>query len=362
VRKSKHPHVYKSSLFAITLILVFLGAVSVANVSAPDAISLYSDKFYFAKQYLFWASLGIVSMIVVSRIDINYWKKIAVPFYFFSLGLLVLVLIPGIGSQIYGARRWIVFGGFSIQPSEVAKLALAIYIAKVSSSQKGVLSYLVPLGLTFLLIILEPDLGTALIIVAIGMSQIFISGINMLYVSAVSILGGVLTSLIIFFSDYRKQRLITFLQQTSDPLGEGYHIRQILLALGSGGLFGIGLGQSRQKFSFLPEVCTDSAFAIIAEELGFVGALVIFSLFMFYIYQGIKIAISAREDFQKVLVVGLITWIGGQIFLNVGSTVALIPLTGVPLPFLSCGGSSLVMILIATGILLAIARDNEKKK
>ncbi|MFC1649146.1 FtsW/RodA/SpoVE family cell cycle protein [Patescibacteria group bacterium] len=359
--KYKHrPHT--NNLFIITLVLVFLGLVSVANVSAPNAITLHADKFYFAKQHIIWATVGIGALIGVSMISTSLWKKLTVPLFFASIILLVLVLVPSVGSEIFGARRWIVIGGFSIQPSEISKLALVLFVAKVASSKKGYLSYFLPIGITSFLIILQPDLGTTLLIVAIGMSQVFISGVNPIYVGAMSFLGGLLATFFVIFSDYRKQRLLTFLHQTSDPLGEGYHIRQILIALASGGIFGVGLGQSRQKYLFLPEVCTDSVFAIIAEEVGFVGAMLILFLLLLYLYQGIKIAWSADDVFDKVLSVGLLTWIGGQMFLNIGSMVALIPLTGIPLPFFSCGGSSLVMILIATGILLSISKNAKAKK
>ena len=168
--------------------------------------------------------------------------------------------------------------------------------------------------------------------------------------------------ILIITSDYRRDRLLTFLEQTQDPLGKGYHIRQILFALGSGGIFGVGLGQSRQKYLFLPEAATDSIFAVIAEELGFVGALILIILLLVFIYKALRIVANAPDKFSQVLSAGLITWIGGQIFLNIASMVALVPLTGSPLPFISYGGSSLVTVLIATGILLNISRYESKAK
>jgi cell division protein FtsW len=199
-------------------------------------------------------------------------------------------------------------------------------------------------------------LGTTIIVGAIGMTQIFLSGINLFYFFGAAALGGLAGFLLIVTSSYRKARLLSFLEQTQDPLGRSYHIRQILLALGSGGLFGVGLGQSRQKFLFLPEAATDSIFAIIAEEVGFIGAAVLLVLFALWVYKGLKIVRAAPDKFSQILSAGIVAWIGGQTFLNIGSMVALVPLTGVPLPFISYGGSALVMVLLASGILLNISR------
>jgi cell division protein FtsW len=236
------------------------------------------------------------------------------------------------------------------------KFGLAIYLAKVAESGKKPLAYFVPLALVCGLIMLQPDLGTTLVVATIGVSQIFVSGVPLLYFAG-SMLAGILGVLgLILTSPYRRDRLLTFFEVTSDPLGKAYHIRQILLALGSGGLFGLGIGQSRQKYLFLPEASTDSIFAAIAEEVGFVGSVVLICLFGYFLFKAFSIASRAKDKYAQILAVGIASWIGGQVFLNFSSMVALTPLTGIPLPFFSFGGTSLVMILVGCGILLNISK------
>lgn len=349
-------------LFVLALILTVLGLIAVADASSPAALINFSDRFYYAKQQLVWGLIGVCSLLVVSKIHYSFWEKIALPFFIASLLLLVLVLIPGIGVKVLGARRWIVLGSVSFQPSEFVKLALAIYLAKVAAQDKKTLSYFLPIALVAVLIMLQPDLGTTLVVVVMAMVQAFVSGISLLHLAGGIIVGGVASLIAIFVSDYRRDRLLTFLQQSRDPLGKSYHIRQVLLALGSGGIFGVGLGQSRQKFLFLPEAATDSIFAVIAEEVGFIGAIILIGLFAAFVFRGLKIATNAPDRFSKILGTGIVVWIGTQAFLNIGSMVALVPLTGVPLPFFSYGGSALTMVLIATGILLNISKYEERQR
>ena len=353
--KKQKKEVDRGLLF-LTLILTVIGLVAVADASAPQAVNIFGDKFYFAKQQIVWGLLGIATLFVASRIHYSLWQKLAIPIFVAGLVLLIVVLIPSIGTQALGARRWIFLGPISIQPSEVIKFGLALYLAKLASKARNFLAYFVPLILAAGLIMLQPDLGTTIIVGVIGMTQIFLSGINFFYFLGAAGLGALASFVLIMTSSYRRARLLSFFEQTQDPLGRSYHIRQILLALGSGGLFGVGLGQSRQKYLFLPEAATDSVFAIIAEEVGFLGASVLILLFAFWVYKGLKIARAAPDKFSQIASVGLVAWIGGQTFLNIGSMVALVPLTGVPLPFISYGGSALVMVLLASGILLNISR------
>ncbi len=274
-----------------------------------------------------------------------------------------MVLLQRFGMSALGARRWISIGSINFQPSEIIKLTICIYFAKVAAGKKGPLSYLIPLVLIAGLVMLQPDLGTTLVILVIGFSQIFIADVNLLYIFGSAILGIIGTVLLILLSPYRRARLTTFFEMTDDPLGKSYHIRQVLLALGSGGIFGVGFGASRQKYLFLPEASTDSIFAVIAEELGLIGGIMIIFVFIFFVMRGLKIAKAAPDKFSSVLAAGISAWIGGQAFLNIGSMVSLVPLTGIPLPFISYGGSSLVMILTACGILLNISKftNNEQK-
>ncbi len=347
------------------LILIFsfvaLGLISVADVSIPQALNMTGDRFFFLKQQAVWSVIGLIVLVTASKIHYSFWEKIATPFFGISILLLLVVLLPSLGFSALGARRWIPLGFFSVQPSEIIKLSLCIYLAKVASKNMKLLSYFVPFVLVASLVMLQPDLGTTMVIAFIGLSQIFVSGVNLLYFGGALITGAVTVLGLILLSPYRKDRLLTFFEVTRDPFGKSYHIRQILLALGSGGIFGVGLGASRQKYLFLPEASTDSIFAVIAEELGLVGAMVIIGLFAYFVFKGMKIAVRAPDKFSQVLSVGITVWVGSQAFLNIASMVALTPLTGIPLPFFSYGGSSLVMILAACGILLSVSRYAKKE-
>ena len=358
----KQNNIADKKLFVLTLVLTVLGLIFVADASSPAALSNFSDRFYYVKQQAVWGFIGLGALLIVSKIRYSFWEKIATPLFIASILLLILVLIPGIGVKVMGARRWIVLGTYSFQPSEFVKLALSIYIAKVAASEKGSLSYLLPIVIIAGLIMLQPDLGTTLVIASAGMAQIFIAGVNLLHFIGAVVVGVLSSFLSVVTSSYRRDRLMTFLQQSKDPLGKSYHIRQILLGLGSGGIFGVGLGQSRQKFLFLPEAATDSIFAVIAEEIGFIGSVVLIILFLVYIFRGLKIAAAAPDIFSKVLAAGIVVWIGVQVFLNIGSMVAFVPLTGIPLPFFSHGGTALTMTLLATGILLNISKHESKQK
>lgn len=344
---------------------MFVGLLAVADASAPQALSKYGDKFYLFKEQLVWAAVGFAGMFITSKINYKFWEKVATPLFLISITLLLLVLLPKLGFKALGARRWIDAGLFSFQPSELIKLSLSMFLAKVAAKNKKTVAYFAPLILISGLIMLQPDLGTTIIVAIIGLSQIFVSGVDLKYFFT-SLLIGVLGVLgLIFISPYRRERLMTFLQAERDPLGSSYHIKQVLLGLGSGGIFGVGLGSSRQKYLFLPESSTDSIFAIIAEELGLLGALIIIFLFIFFIYKGLSLAKNSQDTFGKILAVGITAWIGGQAFLNIASMVALVPLTGIPLPFISYGGSSLVTVLGACGILLNISKyafDSQKHK
>lgn len=351
----------KKLVFLVSLLTV-LGLIAVADASAPQALNIFSDKLYFVKQQLIWAVLGFAIFVVVSKIHYSFWEKIATPFFFATVALLIVVLFPGVGSRLLGARRWIVLGPISFQPSEIIKFSLAIYLAKVASSGKSLVSYFLPIGIVAGLIMLQPDLGTTLVVAGESLAQLFVAGMNVFIFAGAGILGAGAATLLILTSSYRKERLLTFLAQTTDPLGSSYHIRQILLALGSGGIFGVGLGESRQKYLFLPEAATDSIFAVIGEEIGFIGGVLLILIFAYFLYLGLGVAKNAPDKFSGVLVTGIISWIGFQVFLNIGSMVGLVPLTGVPLPFFSYGGSALVMILVACGILVSVSKHVRTNK
>jgi cell division protein FtsW len=353
---SKQKKSVDKKLLFLIFTFVVIGLIAVADASAPQALNSFGDKFFLFRQQLVWAGMGLAALFITSKIKYTFWEKLATPIFFVSLILLLVVLLPNLGFSALGARRWLFFGSLNFQPSEVIKFTICIYFAKAASRAKGALSYFAPLVVVVILIMLQPDLGTTLMIVMIGLSQIFVSSVNLWYLLGAAVFGLLSGIPIVLLSSYRKERLLTYLQITEDPLGKSYHMRQILLGLGSGGIFGVGLGASRQKYSFLPEASTDSIFAVVAEELGLIGGMVIIALFIYFVMRALRIARNAPDTFSKTLAIGITTWIGGQAFLNIASMVALVPLTGIPLPFISYGGSSLVMILAACGILLNISR------
>lgn len=349
-------------LLFITLALVAFGLVMILNVSVVEATRIFGDKFYFAKKQVLWVLAGVFSMFFLSRIPPKFFERIAVPLFFFTVFLLIAVFIPGIGLSISGARRWIGIGPLIVQPSELAKFSLVLYSAYLFSKQRHILSFLFAVGVIIGLVAIEPDLGTALVLGATAVIIYFASGAPIAYFLGIIPLLGALTLFFALGSEYRRARIFTFLNPSSDPLGTSYHIRQILIALGSGGLFGVGLGQSRQKYLFLPEPTTDSIFAIIGEELGFLGASLVLCAFLFFIVRGLIIASRLESRFSRLLAAGIVGWIGSQAFVNLAAMVALIPLTGIPLPFVSYGGSSLVAALSGVGILLSLSRNQEKRR
>jgi cell division protein FtsW len=343
-------------LLILTFILVVFGVIMVGNVSVVEAYQDFGDKFYYLKLQAQWAALGILGLLGGLFFNFKRLRGFAFPLLLATIFFLIAVLIPGVGIKALGAKRWLGVGPFRFQPSELAKFAFILWAAAFLSNKKKTLPFLGILGLLGGLIILQPDLGTAIILVVSGMIVYFVSGAPIWEIGVLGILGVLAGLGLIFSSPYRKERFLTFLNPSRDPLGASYHIRQILIALGSGGLWGVGLGQSRQKYEYIPMATTDSIFAIIAEEVGFLGAMVLVLLFLVFIWRGLKIAKEAPDEFSRLLAVGITSWIGFQALLNLGAMTALIPLTGIPLPFISYGGSSLVLSLVAVGILANISK------
>jgi len=347
-------------LLVISVALTAIGLVAIADVSAPIAIADFYDKYYFVKQQMVWAVVGLAMLVILANVKYTFWEYLAAPLFYASLFLLLLVFVPGLGSYVYGARRWLILGPISFQPSEFVKLSLSLYLAKVVSKDKKIFANFLPIIIVSILVMLQPDLGTTLVLVSIGMAEIFVSGVSLApYLIAIVI--SVLSSfLLVITSKYRKARLFTFINQAQDPLQVEYHMRQVLIALGAGGVFGVGLGQSRQKYLFLPQTATDSIFAVIAEETGFVGASLLVVFYLFFVLAVFRISRNAPDKFSQTFSVGVATWLGFQAFLNIGSMVAVVPLTGITLPFISYGGSSLVSVLIAIGIILNISKYAKK--
>ncbi len=346
-------------LLLSVIMLTLFGVLMVYDSSVAIAIRDFGNQYYYAVEQSKWLGIGLVALFICSLIDYHIWYKLAVPFLFVTILFLIVVFIPGIGVHALGARRWINFGFFILQPAELAKLVLVMYLsAWFSVREKGrLLAFLVLLSTVVGLVIIEPDLGTSIIIVTISIILYFAAGApikHFLFLMPVLIAGVLVLAVI---SPYRMARLTTFLHPERDPQGSSYHIRQALLAVGSGGWFGVGVGQSRQKYEYLPEANTDSIFAIIGEEIGFVGALGVILMFVFISWRGFRIAKRAPDAFGKLLAIGVTSWISMQAVINLSAMVALMPLTGIPLPFISYGGSSLIIIMVAVGIVLNISRQ-----
>lgn len=349
-------------LLLLTLGLTAFGVLMIFEASSVIAQETFGDKFYLMKSQLLWSIFGIVIMIILSKVHYHFWKKISFFLFLISIFLLFLVLVPGLGLKLLGGRRWLNFFGFVFQPAELAKISIIIYFSSFFEKKKGTLRFLFLIGVITILLMLEPDLGTTVIIVGGSLLVYFLSGANLLEIFLFLIFGFFGGLFLIFFSPYRLERLKVFLNPNLDPQGSSYHLRQVILALGSGGIWGRGLGQSRQKFLFLPEAATDSIFAVIAEEIGFTGTFFLLCFFLFFFFRGLKISQTAQDKFGHLLAGGITGFIFVQTFLNLGSMVSLLPLTGVPLPFISYGGSSLVVILAGVGILLNISKFRLKSK
>ncbi len=348
------------ALLASVFILTIFGLYMIYDASSYVAFRDFADKYRYFKDQIFWVFIGFVALSIVSFFDYHKYYNLALPILIGSIILLFMVFIPGLGIKVLGASRWINLGFFVIQPSEFVKLALTIYLAAwFSAKEKGrFIAFLLLIGLVIFLVMLQPDMGTAVIILGEGMILYFLSGgsvWHLLSLVPVVVLGGLA---LIITEPYRMKRLATFLNPESGIQGASYHLRQILIALGSGGLIGVGLGNSLQKYAYLPESTTDSIFAIIGEELGFIGAVVLILILLFIIYRGFYIAVRAKDTFGKLLAGGITSFIAIQTIVNLGAQTALLPLTGVPLPFISYGGSALIINLVSIGILLNISRQS----
>ncbi len=343
---------------AAVVVLSLFGILMVYDSSVAIAIRDFGNQYYYAREQVKWLGLGYVVLTVFSFVDYRVWRPLALPVLLATLVLLLMVFLPGIGVRALGAHRWINFGFFILQPAELAKLSIILYLSAwfTTRARERFFSFLFLLGMVVGLVLLEPDLGTSIILISIALLLYFFSGAPIWHFGFIIPMLAVGVVGLAMLSPYRAARLTTFLHPEQDPLGSSYHIRQALLGLGSGGWFGMGIGQSRQKYEYLPEANTDSIFAIIGEEVGFVGALAVILLFLFLIWRGFRTAKRAPDTFGRLLALGVTSWISVQAIINLSAMIALLPLTGVPLPFISYGGSSLIIMLAAVGILLNISR------
>ncbi len=357
---------------ATLLVLVMFGTVMVFSASfALGVRQPGSNGYSYLVRHLMWLAVGLAGMTVAYSIDYRVWRRVSLLGMLLALGLLGLVLVPGIGVEIWGAQRWIRFGPLLVQPAEVAKLALVVYLAdwlarkgaRVRQFSYGFVPFTLLIGLLVGLVMLQPDLGSSIVLAAIGISMFFVAGVPLFQFALLVLSGAAALLLLALSAPYRRDRLLLFLSPDRDLLdpegkllGLGWQIAQARLAFGSGGLFGVGLGASRQKFLWLFAAHSDAIYAVIGEELGLVGCLFVIGLYLFLAWRGYRIACRAPDSFGALLAVGITTWVLGQAAINIGGITSTIPFTGIPLPFLSYGGSSLAVTLTAMGVLLNISR------
>ncbi|MBI2984475.1 MAG: putative lipid II flippase FtsW [Candidatus Kerfeldbacteria bacterium] len=353
-------------ILGLTIIaLLLFGLVMLASAGSVLGYQRFGDSNFFAKRQMVSILVGLVFFFIAYRLDYHRWQQWSVPILVVTVALLLAVFLPGLGSYFLGARRWINFGWFLVQPSELAKLTMVIYLAawferrphQLNEVQATLVPFLTTVGLVAGLILAEPDLGTTTIVLVTSMVLYFVAGGPWRYLFAFGTAGLALFLMIIKLAPYRAQRFTVFLNPNLDPLGIGYHINQALLAIGSGGLFGLGLGHSRQKFNYLPEPAGDSIFAVVAEELGWIFVTIFVLAWMIFLHRGLSIARQAPDRFGQLVATGITSWLGFQAFLNIGALSGVVPLTGVPLPFLSHGGSAIITGLTAIGILMNISRQ-----
>jgi cell division protein FtsW len=350
-------------LLSVTL-LTALGLVMVLSASSVSAFAQYGSSFLFFKKQLIYAAVGTVLAVGVARMRYQAWLKLWVPLLGLSVALLVLVLRPSTGTTVGGAARWIPLGPITLQPSEIAKLAVVTATAAILSKNirylDDVIMWAIPLmfvvGSVSVLIMLQPDLGTMMIIALSVSVMAFVAGVRLRTLGIAAVLGLAAGALLIMKAGYRRTRFLSFLHPFNDPRNSGWQIVQSLIALGSGHLFGVGLGASRQKWMYVPNAHTDFIFSILGEELGLMGELLVLSLFAGLVYAGIRIALRAPDTFGRILAGGITAWLGLQALINMGAVTGVLPITGVPLPFMSFGGSSLIVSLVAVGILVSVGR------
>lgn len=342
----------KSPLLFLTLALIIIGIIFISISSLSEANSTIGDKYFFLKKQSIWLAAGFFIYIVFSKINLEKIKKIIFPLYVLSIIALILVLIPGLGNEVLGARRWLNLGLFPIQPSEIVKFTSILFFPFLFSQEKNrnLKTLIIYLSIPFILIISEPNLSTSLLISGIVISIYYASGGEIKGLVKLIIVFAIISSLLVFTSPYRRARFMTLIKPNDQQSSTSYHSNQIIIALGSGGLTGKGFANSEQKNRFLPKIATDSILAIIGEETGFIGLSLVLYLYVSLITYFFKLARVIPDQFHSLMVMGIGSWIAFQSLINIAAIAAIIPLTGVPLPFISYGGSSLLTLLAAIGL------------
>ena len=352
-------------LFAITLVLLVFGLVILSSAGIVEGQKKFGSSYYYLiHQFLYGVLPGLALMFLLAKVDYKFWKKISLLILFGALLLMILVFMPKFGYGLKGATRWLNFGGFSFQPSEVLKLSLIIYLAawfgnrdeRIKNWTYGTAPFLIVLSFVGILLLLQPDIGTLIVVTVISSAIYFFAGSPMKHFLIIGLLiVGAVVSMVIL-EPYRFDRLKTYFDPSIDPKGISYQSNQSFISIGSGGLFGVGFGKSTQKFGFLPEVINDSIFAVVAEELGFVGAASLLGLFVVFALLMVWTANNVSDKFGKLIIMGMASWIVGQAFINIAAISGLVPLTGIPLPFVSYGGTALATLLAGMGIVLNVAK------
>ncbi|MCX7620954.1 MAG: putative lipid II flippase FtsW [Acidimicrobiales bacterium] len=352
------------ALFSMLVLLNIVGLVMILSASTVTSLENYGSPWYQFTRHLMWLAVGTTCFVISLRIDFHCWRDWTKYLLRGSLLLLILVLVPGVGRTVNGASRWIGYGPVTVQPSEIAKLALLLYVAdllarrshRIGDTQLSLRPVLVVFFAIAALVMLQPNLGTTIILFMIVFVMLFVAGVPGKHLALLAGTGAIGGALFAFTEDYRRRRLTAFADPWADPLNTGYQTIQSSAALANGGLVGTGIGQGRAKYGFLPEAHTDFIFSVLGEELGFIGALVLLAIFVAFGAFAIRVALRAPDRFGMLVAVGITTWFMFQALVNIGAAVGVLPTTGVPLPFVSFGGSSLVVNFFAAGILLNIAR------
>jgi cell division protein FtsW len=365
------PKIDTKILWCVIALLIF-GLLTLSSASSVAAYERFgNNNYYFFRQLLFGVVPGLILMYLASRIHYSKWQVFAPLIIAGGILALIAVFIPGIGFGVGNSKMWIDFKLFLFQPAELMKLAVILYLASWYDKRAGhahdlyygFLPSLTIIGLISGLIMMQPDMGTMIILILIAATMFFIGGVRLRYLATAGAVASVFIWIMVKAAPYRLQRFLAFFNPQIDTLGISYQINQALLAIGSGGLWGFGIGQSRQKFNYLPETIGDSIFAIMAEELGFIRIMIVLGLFLFLAWRGLRVAMRAPDMFSKLTAAGITSWVIIQAIINIGGITAIMPLTGVPLPFISYGSTAMVVMLGAIGILLNISRytDNPKK-
>ena len=362
-------HAPDYGLIVITLALLCIGIVMVYSASVVASYAEFGDQTYFFQRQLLWCVLGVVVMFLFMHVPYRWWRRVSLLALLGSVALLVAVLVPGLGTKALGATRWIRIGGIAIgQPSELCKVTLAIYMAawlsgkgeRVREFGYGMAPFVTILAVIVALVMKQPDMGTALMIIGTAVTIFFVAGANLLQLLPVGAIGGLGMAMLALTSGYRQGRLTAFRDPFAHPEDSGYHVVQSLIALGAGGVRGLGLGDSRQKFGLLPFPYTDSIFAVIGEELGLIGCSVVLALFLLLAYRGLRTARRAPDMFGSLLAIGISCQMALQAFMNIAVVTSTLPFTGITLPFVSYGGSSMLVSFAAMGILLNVTKYTEE--